>query len=110
MPACLRGSGSTPVPLAYFDTNFMLGHMRQASHDHFHSSASASDSVGTSDSMLRDPWDCNTRISLHMACCSGCWVIGYHAIGFISSDQLCLAATTIASDSSSTGHVLTSSK
>jgi hypothetical protein len=33
MPACPRGFGSTPVPLAYFDTNFTYAstHMRQHS-------------------------------------------------------------------------------
>jgi hypothetical protein len=69
MPACPRRFGSTPVPLAYFDTNFTYAstHMRQHSHDHLHSSASVSDSAGTADSISTHPWVCKRWILPHMA-------------------------------------------
>lgn len=62
MPACPRRFGSTPVPLAYFDTNFTPRHMRQHSHYHFLSPASATSSTGRADSISMHPWDCRPVI------------------------------------------------
>jgi len=114
MPASPRTFGSTPVPLAYFDTNFTLRHMRQHSHEHFECPASASDSAGTADTMSTRPWDCTVWILPRMA-----WhfvadiesldVVQSVSSRLISYVSLRLRLSCIRSDSSSAVKVLTSS-